>query len=142
MQAYAYLMSMPGVPCVFWPHWATYKVEISVLIAIRKRVGIHSESQVLEETSGLYRYGATVQGHRGKVFVALGKNRSQLDVPEGFEQVADGDHYTLYIKEEAEGISSIISDKEGKKFLKDGELYIRCGEQVYDAMGRMVKTEN
>ena len=142
MQAYAYLMSMPGVPCVFWPHWATYKEEISELIAIRKRVGIHSESQVLEETSGLYRYGATVQGHRGKVFVALGKNRSQLDVPEGFEQVADGDHYTLYIKEEAEGISSIISDKEGKKFLKDGELYIRCGEQVYDAMGRMVKTEN
>ena len=139
LQANAYILMMPGVPCVFWPHWAMYKQEISELIAIRKRAGIHSESQVLEETSSLNRYGALVQGHRGKVFVAVGKNRSQLDVPEGCEQVADGDYYTVYLKEEAESLSPAILHGEGTKFLKDGKLYIRCGEQVYDAMGRMVK---
>ena len=140
MQAYAYLMSMPGIPCVFYPHWATFKEEISEMIAIRKRVGIHSESKVLEETSGLYKYGARVQGHRGQVFVAVGKNRSQLDVPEGFEQVMDGDHFTLYVKDGAQSNPTLtLPAKEGRKFLQDGQLYIQYNGKTYDVQGVRVK---
>lgn len=139
LQAYAYLMAMPGVPCVFYPHWATYKQEISELIAIRKRAGIHSESQVIEESSGLYRYGATVQGHRGQVFVAVGKNRSQLDVPEGFELVADGDYYSMYLKENAEGVEAVQGDKvQGTKVIENGVLYLKYNGTKYDVQGRKV----
>lgn len=139
MQAYAYLMSMPGIPCVFYPHWAVYKDEISQMIAIRKRAGIHSESQVLEETSGQNRYGARVQGHRGQVFVTVGKNRSQLEVPEGFEQVADGDYYTLYVKEEAEGIGNVQGDMEqGTKVIENGVLYLKYKGTKYNVQGMKV----
>lgn len=145
LQAYAYLMSMPGVPCVFYPHWSAYKQEINELIAARKRAGIHSESQVLEEMSGtsqtgVLQYSATVQGHRGKVVVRVGLHRS-MDVPEGYVQVAGGHSYTVYLKEEPEGIEHIApssDSQKGDKFLRDGKLYIRCGEKIYDATGRIV----
>ena len=29
LQGYAYILMMPGVPCVFWPHWKTYQSEIN-----------------------------------------------------------------------------------------------------------------
>ena len=42
-----------------------------------------------------------------------------------------------------QGLDEVQSDKElstkGEKFVKNGELYIRCGEQVFDMMGRKVK---
>ena len=141
MQAYAYLMAMPGIPCVFYPHWASYKEEISELIAIRKRVGIHSESVVLEETSGQYQYSATVQGHRGRVIVRVGKNRSQ-DVPEGYELAAEGGEkgaYSVYVCMGALGVENPALKVKGTKFVRNGKLYIQVGEQVYDITGNKIQ---
>ena len=42
-----------------------------------------------------------------------------------------------------QGIDIVESQKSkvesGVKFIENGQLYIRCGEQVFDAMGRLVK---
>ena len=139
LQAYAYILMMPGVPCVFWPHWWTYKDEINELIALRKRAGIHSESQVLDEASAMYAYSATIQGHRGKVVLRLGKNRD-MTVPEGFVQMANADHYTVYL-ESGQGIDELPASRQAKakKFIQDGQLFIRIGDKVYDATGREIK---
>ena len=144
LQASAYMLMMPGVPCVFYPHWVSYKDEINELIAVRKQAGIHSQSQVLAEESGQYKYHATIQGHRGKVIVRVGKNRSQT-LPEGYELAVEGGErgaYTVYIQMEEKGIenpSLIRTAKEGKKFLKDGKLYLMYEGQMYDVQGRRVK---
>ena len=144
LQANAYILSMPGVPCVFYPHWASYKEEINELIAVRKRAGIHSESKVLEETSSQYNYVATVQGHRGKVIVRLGSKRS-TEVPEGYELAVEGGSrgaYSVFIQMEGQGVDEVKSE-EGKvkseKFIKDGQLYIRRGEQVYTILGNKIQ---
>ena len=141
LQASAYMLMMPGVPCVFYPHWASYKDEINELIAVRKRAGIHSESAVLEETSGQYQYSATVQGHRGQVVVRVGKYRSQT-VPEGYELAVEGGdrgQYTVYIKVQGEDIQNTKEEVQRTKVLKDGQLYIRVGEHMYDARGNRVE---
>ena len=143
LQASAYILMMPGVPCVFYPHWVSYKQEINELIAVRKQAGIHSESVVLEEASGQYKYHATIQGHRGKVIVRIGKYRSKT-TPEGYALAVEGGErgaYTVYVKMETEGIEnpSRTFPKEGKKYLRDGQLMIQVGEQVFDAFGRRVK---
>lgn len=144
LQANAYILSMPGIPCVFWPHWASYKSEINELIAVRKRAGIHSESAVLEEESGQYKYSATVQGHHGKVVVRVGKYRSDV-VPEGFELAVEGGDrgdYTVYIRMEEEGIEEVTGNGlqvTGEKFMEDGKLFIRVGEQVFDVLGNKVR---
>ena len=139
LQAYAYLMSMPGVPCVFWPHWKSYQSEISELIAIRKRAGIHSESKVLEESSGQYQYSATVQGHRGQVVVRVGQNRS-MDTPEGFTQVANGNHYTVYLKEMSEGTEAVSIPECGtRKVIYNGQVYILREGKTYTLTGSEIK---
>ena len=145
LQASAYMLMMPGVPCVFYPHWASYKDEINELIAVRKRAGIHSESKVLEEESGQYKYHATIQGHRGKVIVRVGKYRSTT-VPEGYEVAVEGGDrgaYTVYICMESQGIEQPTSGSSlkgrGEKFLKDGKLYILYNGTMYNVQGKKVK---
>lgn len=145
LQASAYMLMMPGVPCVFYPHWASYKEEINELIAVRKQAGIHSESQVLEEESGQYKYHATIQGHRGKVIVRVGKFRSKT-LPEGYELAVEGGDrgaYTVYIQMNPQGVEQTASGSSskgsGEKFLKDGKLYIRVGERVYDITGNKIQ---
>ena len=145
LQASAYMLMMPGVPCVFYPHWVSYKEEINELIAVRKRAGIHSESQVLEEESGQYKYHATIQGHRGKVIVRVGKYRSMTQ-PEGYELAVEGGSrgaYTVYIQMNPQGVEQPAADSSlkgrGEKFLEDGKLYIRVGERVYDITGNKIQ---
>ena len=139
LQAYAYILSMPGVPCVFYPHWSRYKDEIQTMIAIRKQAGIHSESQVLEEESGPYAYSGTIQGHHRKLIVRVGKNRD-MTIPDGYWKCIDGDYYTMYL-EVGEGMEEVESQesKVESKFIKNGQLCIRVGEHVYDARGIMVE---
>ena len=142
LQASAYMLMMPGIPCVFYPHWVSYKEEINELIAVRKRAGIHSESAVTDEASGPNKYEATVQGHRGKVVVRVGKNRSR-EVPDGFEMAVDGGDsgaYTVYIAMNSQGVENVEDDAvKSEKFLEDGKLFIRRGEHVYDVLGRTIK---
>ena len=141
LQASAYMLMMPGVPCVFYPYWTSYKDEINELIAVRKRAGVHSESEVLEETSGQYQYSATVQGHRGRVIVRVGKYRSQT-MPEGYELAVEGGdrgQYTVYIQVQCEDVQNTKEEVQRTKVLKDGQLYIRVGEHMYDARGNRVE---
>ena len=139
LQANAYILLMPGVPCVFWPHWKSYQNEINALIAVRKLAGIHSESAVTDEVTAQNSYSATIQGHRGKVVLRLGSNHDR-STPNGYYRAIDGGLYSVFVENGAgidETNSDIIRGK-GEKFIKDGKLYIRCGERVFDAMGRIV----
>lgn len=145
MEANAYILMMPGVPCVFYPHWVSYKDEINALIAIRKEAGLHSESEITETsstTSGNRSYEATVTGHRGTVILRMGVNRSK-EAPEGCEQVMDGGdagQYTIFLRKSAQGVEKVEGDAlKSDKFIEDGKLYIRRGEQVYDVLGRLIK---
>ncbi|MBU2530485.1 MAG: alpha-amylase [Elusimicrobia bacterium] len=48
MQGYAYILTHPGIPCIYWTHFFDYglKNEITALIKIRKAYGINSASYV------------------------------------------------------------------------------------------------
>lgn len=138
LQANAYILMMPGVPCVFWPHWNRYTEEIKELIALRKRAGIHSESVVTEEKANPKTYSGTIQGHKYKVVLRLGRSRSK-EVPAGYELALEGGDrgdYTIFI-ETGTGVENVQRDKvQCTKVLRDGKLYIQVGEKTYDIMGR------
>ena len=145
MNANAYILMLPGVPCVFYPHWKSYQNEISALIAVRKRAGIHSESEIIENsvaTSGKRSYEATVTGHRGTVILRMGPTRSK-EAPEGFTMVLDSGsagEYTIFFAEGGQGIEDVQRDDvQCTKELRDGKLYIRRGERVFDITGARVK---
>lgn len=138
MRCNAYLLSMPGVPCVFYPHWVKYKSEIQAMIRARHAAGIHSESTV-EESSGGGWYRATVQGKHGSVMLMLGSAASDA-APSGYTQAVKGSDYAMYYKQTNQAVEQVdAAHPQVDKFIRDGQLYIRCGEHVYDAQGRMIQ---
>ena len=141
LQANAYILMLPGVPCVFWPHWKSYQSEINELIAVRKRAGIHSESAVTDEETSQNMYTATIQGHHGTVILRLGTKRSK-EVPEGYELAVEGGdrgEYTIFIAGAPQGMNDVTDEMKSSKFIEDGQLFIRVGEKVYDAQGRLIE---
>ena len=78
LMGYAYILTHPGIPCVFWPHffdWGqAYHDAIVKLISIRKSAGVTSTSpmQILEATNGLY--AATIAGKNKQLVLKLGRN--------------------------------------------------------------------
>ena len=94
LQANAYMLSMPGVPCVFYPHWKAYGDAIKPMILARKAVGVHSESAVSDEVVG-NGYRAYVTGTKGTLILELGAACSSC--PYGYIEVAAGAGYKMYI---------------------------------------------
>ena len=146
LQANAYILMMPGVPCVFYPHWVKYREAINALIAVRKMAGLHSESVVEDEggNQSVRYYTATIQGHRGSIKLYLGPKRTTT-VPEGYRLALEGADYgsdfTIYIMNNEQAIDEVNAPQKGKKFMKNGMLYIRHGEKIYDVTGREVEVE-
>ena len=150
----AYMLSMPGVPCVFWPHWVTFKDEIKKMINARYKTGVHSESSVTDESVGDGYYKATINGTNGSIRLLLGRNSGYNSTPSGYTLAVKGTNYGVYYKSDGtrgdknterkdrtQGIEEITSSNSstGEKMLRDGQLLIKVGEQVFDARGMRVK---
>jgi len=152
-QCYAFLLSMPGVPCVFYPHWIVLKEPIKKMINARYKTGVHSESAVSDEAGNGF-YKATITGTNGEIRLLVGPNSGYNNAPSGFTLAVKGENYGVYYKTNSQrgdkdkerkpqGIEevSVKSNQtaSGEKFMKDGKLYIRCGEKVYDMMGNRIQ---
>ena len=146
LQANAFLLSMPGVPCIFYPHWAKYKAEIKPMIDARKLAGVHSESPVYDEQVEQGGYQCTLQGKYGWLILQLGnktKHEDQAWDP-AYKLVAKGNGYAMWVNRTAPLPSgteeaSMPAIIRAEKFIQNGKLYIRMGERVYDAQGVLVK---
>ena len=152
-QCYAYLLSMPGVPCVFYPHWVSFKDKIKPMINARYKTGVHSESAVSDEAGNGY-YKATITGTNGQIRLLVGPNSGYNTTPAGFTLAVKGENYGVYYKVNSPrgdknterndittGVEEIVEETpsvQTEKFMKDGKLYIRCGEQVFDITGQRI----
>ena len=106
LQANAYMLSMPGVPCVFYPHWKAHGAAIKPMILARKAVGVHSESAVSDVVVG-NGYRAYVTGTKGTLILELGDACSEC--PYGYIEVAAGAGYKMYITYECSSPKLTIS---------------------------------
>ncbi len=79
LDANALILSMPGVPCLFYPHWYKYKNYLKDMINARHCAGIHSESEVKDESWSANNtgYQATVVGKNGYLILCLGDKTGQ-----------------------------------------------------------------
>ena len=75
-QAYAYLLTHPGVPTIYWSHmfeWgSTVKNEIKESLRVRKAAGIHSQSAITIITASNSQYVARVSGTNHDVIMKMG----------------------------------------------------------------------
>lgn len=81
-QAYAYILSHPGIPTVFWPHLENHgtalRQEILNLMKYRREMGVHSGNGTTGHPVTIHRaeldiYAATIQGLRGEMAIQMGK---------------------------------------------------------------------
>ena len=147
LQANAFLLGMPGVPCIFYPHWVKYKEEIKPMIEARKLAGVHSESPVSNEQAEQGGYQCTLQGKYGWLVLQLG-NKTTHDGwgDSAYKLIAKGQGYAMWVNRTApiDDPETAISNQQAdavqpEKFISNGQMFIRLGEQVYDMMGTLVK---
>ena len=93
--ANAFILSMPGVPCVFYPHWVKYKDAIGKMVLARKAAGVHSESKVSDEAGNGY-YKSTITGHHGSIRLLLGPNSGFNTTPQGYKLAYKGGNFAMY----------------------------------------------
>ena len=103
LAANAYLLAMPGTPCVFYAHYLAYPKEIKAMIAARKLAGVTNTSSYLPYRSSKDYYANTVEGTNGKLLVVVGKGANGLSVSPGrYAKLLSGYHYAYYLAREAE----------------------------------------
>ena len=107
LQANAFLLSMPGVPCVFYPHWAKYKEEIKPMINARHAAGVHSESEVKDEVAEKNGYQVTLVGKNGWLILQLGKKATTTPWDDNYKLMASGNGYSIWVNATGDKAPSI-----------------------------------
>ena len=97
LAANAFLIAMPGTPCVFLSHWKDYKQEIKNMIDIRKAAGITNTSSYSNFASNTKYYANNVKGSKGNLIVVVGSNPDGYTASSTYVQVAKGYHYRYYL---------------------------------------------
>ena len=100
LAANAYLLAMPGTPCVFFTHWKAYKQEIANMITVRKAVGINITSAYANMATNKDYYAVQTTGTKGKLLVVVGTGAAGY-TPKGSEwkKAISGYHYVYYVSD-------------------------------------------
>ena len=100
--ANAYMLSMPGTPCVFLKHWMDYKESIKQMIYARQLAGITNTSltsQLVSSSINNY-YAQRTTGTRGILLAAMGS--TTYSIPSSYVIVASGTNYRLALSKSTE----------------------------------------
>lgn len=156
MQCNAYLLSMPGIPCIFYPHWVTFKDDLKQLINARYKAGVHSESAVSDESGNGF-YKATISGTNGSIRLLLGPNSGYNTTPQGYTLAAKGNGWGVYYQmitprgDKCDnrtpirgatnvGIQNVEEERsQANKVMENGQIYLVKDGHWYNTLGQQVK---
>ena len=102
LAANAYLLAMPGTPCIFQPHWRDYKPELKEMIAARKYAGITNMSNYANKKCQNTLYVNEVTGKKHKLLVAVGNDADKYAGETGYTKILSGYHYAYFLSNDAE----------------------------------------
>ena len=114
--ANAFILTLPGTPCVFLRHWMTYKTAIKKQILVRKAAGIHNQSTILSKTAQGNGFVLNVQGTNGNVLLLLGSATTSTD---GYKLAVEGTNYKMYVSNSVD-ISALDNIHEDSFTAPDG----------------------
>ena len=102
LAANAYMLAMPGTPCVFQPHWRAYKKEIKSMIEARKLAGITNMSNYTNKMAQTSCFANETTGDKAKLIVVVGNNTKAYTPSADYTQILEGYHYRYYLSKSAE----------------------------------------
>ena len=80
LAANAYLLAMPGTPCVFYTHWRDCKYNLKQMILARRLAGICNTSSKEEKYSAKDYYAAAVTGKNSTLLCVVGNKPQNYSV--------------------------------------------------------------
>ncbi len=100
--ANAYMLALPGTPCIFLKHWQAYKESIKQMIYARRLAGITNTSATAQQanSSSLNYYAQRTTGTRGTLLAAMGS--TSYTIPSNYVLVASGTNYRLALSKNTE----------------------------------------
>lgn len=111
MQGYAYILTHPGTPCVFWDHifedgWSHLHKPIRDLLAIRKEMDIHykSDVEIVPLPHGTRAYAAKIDDC---LYMKIGPDDWSPPTSAGtiWDVATFGENYCVWVKKGSEGSS-------------------------------------
>ena len=102
LAANAYMLAMPGTPCIFQPHWRAYKQELKSMIEARKLAGITNMSNYTNKMAQTSCFANETTGNKAKLIVVVGNNTKAYTPSADYTQILEGYHYRYYLSKSAE----------------------------------------
>ena len=106
-QAYAQILTHPGVPTVYWKHYFDWgpdlQAKIRALINARKLAGVHAGSPVYPQNNATANgvYAARIDGSRGRLYVRIGGSDASWQPGASgygdFREVARGQDWVVWL---------------------------------------------
>ena len=92
--ANAYILAMPGTPCIWISHWKPYKYTIKKCILARKIAGVTNTSSILKSEGQDKGYVLIVEGNKGNVMLLLGSPTYDTT---GYQLACEGPEFKYYV---------------------------------------------
>lgn len=109
MQGYAYILTHPGIPTLYYPHVYDWNLRgaIKTLISIRTTAGITSTSPVTINAAQAGLYAATISGSANQVAMKIGS--TDWNPGSGWTLAASGNNYAVWTKGSSQTCSVNVS---------------------------------
>ena len=107
LAANAFMLAMPGTPCVFLKHWQAYKPEIKAMIEARKLAGITNTSaySLYSNPNQTAFFANTIDD---KLLVVVGNESKLAPEADKWTKILSGYHYAYYL---ANSLETAWADK-------------------------------
>ena len=92
--ANAYILAMPGTPCIWISHWKPYKYTIKKCILARKIAGVTNTSTIIKSEGQDNGYVLIVKGDKGNVMLLLGSPTYDTT---GYQLACEGLEFKYYV---------------------------------------------
>lgn len=92
--ANAYILALPGTPCIWISHWKPYKYTIKKCILARKIAGVTNTSSIIESEGQANGYVLIVKGNKGNVMLLLGSPNYDTS---GYQLACEGENFKYYV---------------------------------------------
>ena len=128
LAAYAFILSMPGTPCVFLKHWQKYPIALSNMILSRKACGINNQSPIIEQGEQSGGYVIKTKGINGTMLCISG-NVQNYDT-NGFTKIISGTNYALFVSDNV-NVEGLREGNDLLDFTKTVNVYVEAEKKPY-----------
>ncbi len=122
LSANAFILALPGTPCIILPHFQAYQSEIGHMIKARKAAGITNQSIITQQETQGGGYVMKVQGTNGTVLYIAGYVEN-ADT-QGFTLIETGTNFAYFVSD------GITVDDEGST-AHDINIYVNATTAPY-----------